>query len=108
MPGYQASLTAVDPGQGGNDSLARGYKLYQEDCAVCHGNDLRGPENTTNTMPTRDLTLFKQYKFGGSDQAIYRTLVYGIPRTAMGNFQSAFTPTQVWDIIHYLKSKRRD
>lgn len=107
MPGYQPSLVVMDTVQNGSESLARGYKLYQNNCSMCHGGDLKGPE-TTNTMPSPDLTQFTQYKYGSTDQALYRTLVYGIPRTAMGNFQSAFKPEQVWDIVHYLKSKRQD
>ena len=107
MPGYQASLVAVDSVQNGSESLARGYQLYQNNCSMCHGSDLKGPESNTG-MPTRDLTQFSQYKYGSSDQALYRTLVYGIPRTAMGNFQSAFKPEQIWDMVHFLKSKRQD
>lgn len=107
FPGYQASLGVVDTVQNGGDSLARGYQLYQSNCAVCHGSNLKGPENTT-TMPTRDLTQFTRYKYGSSDQALYRTLLYGIPRTAMGNFQDSFKAEQIWDLIHFMKSKRLD
>lgn len=107
MPGYQASLSVVDPVQNGSESLARGFILYRDNCAMCHGSDLKGPDNTTN-MPTRDLTRFNDYKYGSTDQALYRTLVYGIPRTAMGDFQRVFKPEQVWDMVHFLKSKRQD
>ncbi len=88
--------------------MARGFQLYRDNCSMCHGTNLKGPETSYAEMPVRDLTQFKQYKFGSTDQALYRTLVYGIPRTAMGNFQSVFTPAQIWDLINFLKSRRTD
>lgn len=108
MPGYQPSLTVVNPGSSDSGSMARGFQLYRDNCTMCHGSNLKGPELTHSEMPVRDLTLFKQYKFGSTDQALYRTLVYGIPRTAMGNFQNTFTPAQIWDLINYIKSHRAD
>lgn len=107
MPGYQPSLTVVNPGLTDSAALARGFQLYRDNCAMCHGPDLKGLDNYSD-MPVRDLTHFKQYKYGSTDQALYRTLVYGIPRTAMGNFQSIFSPAQIWDLINYIKSRRTD
>lgn len=104
MPGYQPSLVVVNPG---SDTLARGFNLYRENCLMCHGADLRG-QLSAPAMPVRDLTKFKDYKFGGTDQAIYRTIVYGIPKTAMGHFQDSLKPQQVWDLINFMKSKRTD
>lgn len=104
MPGYQPSLAVVNAG---TDVLARGYNLYQTNCAMCHGADLRG-ELSAPGMPMRDLTKFKEYKYGSTDQAIYRSIVYGIPKTAMGNAQTSLNPQQVWDLINYMKSKRTD
>ncbi|MBX3167641.1 MAG: cytochrome c [Candidatus Eremiobacteraeota bacterium] len=104
MPGYQPSLVVVNPG---SDTLARGYNLYMQNCAMCHGADLRGEFSASN-VPVRDLTRFKDYKFGSTDQAIYRSIVYGIPKTAMGSYQHALKPQQVWDLINFMKSKRTD
>lgn len=104
MPGYQPSLVVVNPG---SDTLARGHNLYQANCSMCHGQDLRG-ELSAPGIPVRDLTRFKNYKFGSTDQAIYRSIVYGIPKTAMGTYQDVFKPQQVWDLINYMKSKRTD
>ena len=104
MPGYQPSLLVTNAG---SDTLARGYNLYKANCAMCHGADLRG-ELSAPGMPMRDLTKFKEYKFGSTDQAIYRTIVYGIPKTAMGNSQTILNAQQVWDVINYMKSRRTD
>lgn len=104
MPGYQPSLRVTNLG---SDTLARGYNLYQANCSMCHGSDLRG-ELSAPGVPVRDLTKMKRYKFGSSDQAIYRTIVYGIPKTAMGNSRESLSAQQVWDVINYMKSKRTD
>lgn len=107
MPGYQASLSVVNPVSPESNSLARGFKLYRQACAICHGEDLRG-QPSAEAEPLRDLTHSKQYRFGSSDQALYRTLVYGIPRSPMGNYQHVLELEQVWDLINYMKSKRID
>ena len=74
---------------------------------MCHGEDLRGKASPTSET-LRDLTHSKQYRFGSSDQALYRTLVYGIPRTAMGNYEHVLKVEQVWDLINFMKSRRVD
>ena len=107
LPGYSGSLQVVSPGPAGTESLARGYQLYQRVCAMCHGADLKG-ESVQPLMPRRDLTHSAQYKYGASDQALYRTILYGLPRTAMGSYDGSLKPQDVWDLIAFIKSKRVD
>jgi len=107
MPGYQASLNVVNTVTPESNSLARGFKLYQQACAMCHGEDLHGQPGPA-TEQLRDLTHSNQYRFGSTDQALYRTLVYGIPKSPMGNYKHVFQPEQVWDLINFIHSKRID
>lgn len=74
---------------------------------MCHGSDLKGRPDKP-MMPMRDLTHSNQYKYGATDQAVYRTILYGLPRTAMGNYAGSLKPEEVWDLIAFIKSKRID
>ena len=79
--------------------------MYQKRCAVCHGADLRGVEHHTRHL--RDLTQASAYQYGASDPALYRTLRYGIPRTAMGNYEKSMSEEQTWDLVNFLRSRQR-
>ena len=107
LPGYQASLNIVNTVSPESNSLARGFQLFGQACAPCHGEDLHG-QPAMESEKLRDLTHSKEYRFGSTDQALYRTLVYGIPKSTMGNYKHVFKPEQVWELINYMKSKRID
>ncbi|MBT9586926.1 cytochrome c [bacterium] len=110
MPGYRASVSAINPSSGNSDGLARGYNLYLATCVMCHGTDLKGPQSMGGNhvaRRSRDLSLASNYRYGSTDQAIYRTIRYGIPRTAMGNYEKVLKPEQVWDLVNFLKSRWR-
>lgn len=103
LPGFEQSMTKSNPRPGDGDSIARGYQLYKANCIFCHGQELRG----AGRMPSRNLADGNAYKYGASDQAVYRTILHGIPRGPMGSYVGILTEDQVWDLVNFLKSKRR-
>jgi len=61
--------------------VSDGQKLFQKSCTSCHGENAkggRGPDLTTG-----------QWRWGGSDQAILRNILSGIPGTQMPAFPMA-------------------
>lgn len=104
FPGYAESLKMRDPGSATADSIARGYSLFQQKCAPCHAADLSG-EASQNGLRLRDLRELSSYKFGLTDQALYRTIQFGIPGTAMG--RSGLSDPQVFDLVHFLRSRHK-
>lgn len=107
LPGYAASQHRVNVRKTHPQSAHDGFSMFQRNCAICHGADLKGqPANAApGTRPLRDLTLPAEYKYGSSDQAIYRSIVYGVPRSAMGNYETILNEQQRWDLVNFLKSR---
>lgn len=102
FPGYNESLHIQNTVQPDGDSLARGYNSFQKHCAHCHATDLSGE---VGHPYLRDLRLRSSYKFGTSDQALYRTIKFGIPRSAMG--RNTLRDPEVFDLINFLRSRHK-
>ncbi len=85
---FSRDATAVQAGRG----------LYLERCAVCHGQDAKG-SMAANLVRSRSVVR-------GSDAALFRILVRGIPGTEMPP-QADLEEGQVWQLVSYLHSLAR-
>lgn len=95
------------------ESIKRGADLFQSmNCWSCHGKDGRGygPSAATLTdskgypIAPFDFTSGTRFKCGDSDQEMFRDLVTGLDGTPMPSFETAMTPDQRWDVVHYIRS----
>src|SRR5579859_224457 len=80
-------------GQQGAD-ISAGQKLFQKSCTSCHGENGkggRGPDLTTG-----------QWRWGGSDDALLKNILQGIPGTQMPAFPMAAADGE--QIVTYLRS----
>jgi alcohol dehydrogenase (cytochrome c) len=71
-----------------------GSELFRAQCASCHGGHGgggAGPDLTTG-----------QYRHGPSDWAVYRTIILGVPGTAMT--PHPLPSRAVWQLVAYLRS----
>jgi PQQ-dependent dehydrogenase, methanol/ethanol family len=74
--------------------IAAGQQLFQKSCISCHGGNAkggRGPDLTTG-----------QWRWGGSDDAILKNILSGIPGTQMPAFPMAGSDGE--SIVAYLRS----
>src|ERR1700736_5009489 len=74
--------------------ISAGQKLFQKSCSACHGENAkggRGPDLTTG-----------QWRWGGSNAAILRNILSGIPGTQMPAFPMAGSDGEA--IVAYLRS----
>lgn len=79
-------------------AIQAGRELYLERCAVCHGQDARG-SMAANLVRSRSVVR-------GSDVALLRILVDGIPGTEMPP-QADLEERQLWQVVSYLHSLAR-
>ena len=76
-------------------AIQEGSSLFRANCSFCHGLDARGggrgPDLTSGI-----------WIHGGSDAAVFRTIVSGVPGTEMPANQ--FEETETWALVAYLRS----
>ena len=106
LPGsHQAQLTRLVatrnpyavvriPSSTPND-IAAGAKAFSTECASCHGPDAGGG-------PGAPALFGREFKHGDSEWALYRTIRYGVPKTAMLEHPVGWT--RVWQIVAYIRS----
>ncbi len=106
FPGYREAKNLRKTISYSGSSVLRGEELFAQHCAVCHGKDGSGPPPAgyNRNQRTRDLREPLNYRYGASDQAVYRSILYGIPRSPMGSYEKSFTEDQVWDLVNFLQS----
>lgn len=94
IPWRKATETTIvgdleNPFKGDAEAIATGRKLYADNCAACHGDQLEGvigPELTDMGMDDADL---------------YQVLHNGIPDGGMPGF-SSLGSTKVWQLVNFL------
>jgi cytochrome c oxidase cbb3-type subunit I/II len=93
------------------EDLKLGERIYQENCAACHGDkgDGKGPEAHRFKIKPRDFTA-GIYKFrstpSGSlplDQDIFRTVTRGVRGTSM-LAQLQLSEQERWAVVRYIKA----
>lgn len=86
-------------------SLAAGKKLYDNNCAECHGEAGKGdgPRGPYSTPTPPDLTD-AQAKHGAADGQIFTVIQNGVKDTDMPAFAKDIPARQTWDVVNYVKS----
>lgn len=79
-------------------SEARGRMMVQRNCSMCHAIGKSGASPFVAAPPFRELG--QRYKLDDLDEALAEGIITGHP--AMPEFR--FSPSEVDDIVHYLKS----
>jgi len=85
-------------------SIASGARLYQQNCAVCHGRGGYGdgPVLREVTSTRKDLTAPHTGAHTAGD--LFWWLTHGIPGTLMPGFQGHLTEQDRWDLINFLRA----
>ncbi|HKB03238.1 MAG TPA: c-type cytochrome [Gemmataceae bacterium] len=98
------------------DSVARGFKVFQDNCKTCHGPEGKGDgEKVTdmkndNGWPTKPRDLARGIFKGGSEkERVYARIALGLPGTPMPGTAATLTPDQLADLTNFVLSlSRRD
>ena len=86
--------------------VTHGSKIYQAQCALCHGAKGLGDGTPGLAPPPRNLVEGK-WKIGGTPQALFRTLQNGIEGGSMVSFKH-LPKIDRWALVHYILSITKD
>jgi mono/diheme cytochrome c family protein len=87
--------------------LAKGQRLYEARCQRCHGADGagHGPESDPN-HPASDLTDGRVAS-RNPDGVMFYKIWNGRAKPKMPTMKTDITRTDVWTVIHYVKTLRK-
>jgi mono/diheme cytochrome c family protein len=94
------------------ESVKRGRAIYERsNCAQCHGQGALGDgpsahelkDDWGNPIVPYDLTQ-GHIKCGDTGPDIYRVFITGMNGTPMPSFADSISPTEAWDLVHYIQS----
>jgi cbb3-type cytochrome c oxidase subunit III len=86
-------------------SIAAGKKLYDDNCAECHGESGKGdgPRAPYSNPEPPNLTD-AEWKYGSSDGDIFTIIQNGAKDTDMPSFKKDIPEQQTWHVVNYVKS----
>jgi mono/diheme cytochrome c family protein len=86
-------------------SIAAGKKLYDAQCASCHGATGKGDGKGGLTLKPRpsDLTDV-EWKHGATDGEVFTVIKDGAQKTAMRGYGSKIATNDLWNIVNYLRT----
>jgi mono/diheme cytochrome c family protein len=94
-------IPAASPVPYSTKSVAAGKATFQRLCAECHDED--GKALAQMMGPAADLTDPGRWKYGTSDQHVFRSIRDGAG-SAMPVFGKQLSDDQMWEIVHFIRS----
>jgi mono/diheme cytochrome c family protein len=86
-------------------SIAAGRKLFEAQCASCHGTTGKGDGKGGALLkpPPADLTD-AAWKHGNSDGEIFALIRDGAKQTGMRAYGGRIAPQDIWNLVNYLRT----
>ena len=88
-------------------SLANGKKIFENNCAVCHGIKGNGDGPMARQFDPSPAVLSDPKLTGDKNTIAYdnfEVINVGIANTAMMGWAGVLTETQIWDVTYYLRT----
>ncbi len=86
-------------------SIAAGKKLYDAQCASCHGTEGKGDGKAGLTLKPRPSDLTDaEWKHGSSEGEVFTLIRDGAKQTPMRGYASRMTTNDIWNIVNYLRT----
>jgi mono/diheme cytochrome c family protein len=111
---HYAMMNGIDPRYGERtnplpdtpDNVARGKKLYEENCALCHGAGGLGNGEAGKNLdpPPANIAAFTKMPMASDGYLLWTISEGGVPvGSAMPPFKDKLTDDQIWKIVLYVR-----
>jgi mono/diheme cytochrome c family protein len=95
-------------------SIAAGKRVYDANCAACHGTRGQGAVKAGITISIIEEQRGKQppnlpddqSDHGSSDGDVFRVIKRGVPSAMMPGFDGRIPDRELWNVINYLRNLR--
>jgi mono/diheme cytochrome c family protein len=94
--------TIVNPFTGDKQATENGKVLFNQLCAICHGNKGKGDGIAGVSLQPRPSNLRKEKTQKQSDGAIFWKLNTGRP--PMASYQTSLSEDQLWQLVNYIRT----
>ncbi len=89
-------------------SIEVGRRIYQKDCAPCHGVDGRAATEAGRALNPRPGDFTDPIEMARVDDGrLYAAIKLGRPGTAMGGWGELLSPVEIIDLMRYVRSLER-
>lgn len=85
------------------ESLAQGKRLFEINCALCHGQTSAKPGPVGTKLKPPPPVLDHGMMRGLNDSAIFSAVTYGFGR--MPPFRDKLTPLERWTLVTFLRTR---
>jgi mono/diheme cytochrome c family protein len=102
------ALSLVNPVKPSIRSIARGKRLYQSNCSVCHGRLIDG-QHIKGAMQDKNgaLPLFEAFMKEKSDGHFFQHIHFGL-YPVMPVYGWRFAISEQWDIVNYIRKGQEE
>jgi mono/diheme cytochrome c family protein len=92
--------------------IAAGKRLYDANCAACHGNQAQGAVKAGITISILEEQRGKQppdltddqWDHGSTDEEIFGVIERGLPPSMMPGFGGSLSDDDIWRVLLYVRS----
>ena len=101
-----AKTTLMNPLDPTQVDLARGKKLYNIYCGICHGNKGDGQGNLVKREKILGIPSYDDVGRSITEGSIYHTIYYG--KNAMGSYANQLKEEERWQVVSYTLKLKAD
>lgn len=103
VSGGERGAQSGNPVKPGPESLAQGQRLFDINCALCHGRTSARPGPVGSKLKPPPPGLDHGMVKGLSDSAIFSAITFGFGR--MPSFRDKLTPLERWTLVTFLRTR---
>lgn len=100
--GYEAASSLTNPDPATIYNLAEGKRLFNINCTPCHGEDGQGNGTIVADGKFPKVPAYADRLPTINDGKAFYSIKYG--RNLMGAYGTVLSPSQIWQVIHYINT----